>query len=368
MWSAYLFQITSGAVGPRLNYSSMSWQIDLNATETLKVVLPKSDLPKIDSEFWLEPLWAGVLLCWNNTPLVAGPILSRTNETSDSVTLDCKGIRAILARRLAIKELSDWNDLAKSTLPYYGRSLGTIVKDVVKDLQKKPGGNLPISYPVADEFIADDADHQRIYRGFNLANINGDQVLTKLSNVSRGPDIMFKPRYIRENLLTFDLWHGTEKQPRIYQPHMITWDTTAQQGEVSEMSVIVTGAYMTDRVFSLGAGTDEGQLITVSYNDSLIQKGFPLVESVIQTSDSENASVVKSHGDASLAANLQPLLEVQMTVRGDGINPFGSFWPGDECDVVVKDWLALKDGVHRMRILSMTGDTSSSVRISLQLA
>jgi hypothetical protein len=239
----------------------------------------------------------------------------------------------------------------------------------VKWAQKKPGGSLPIAFPLEDELWPnDDADHTRNYRGFNLQNINGDQILTKLSEVTNGPDIMFKPRLLRQNQLVFDMWHGTERDPRIFQSEMKVWDTTAERNDISGITIINTGVYMTQRVFSLGAGQDEGQMITVSSNLAAIDAGYPLVETVVQTSDSENADVVRAHGDSSLNANLGPLKEIQMNVRGDGINQFGSFWPGDVCEVVIKDWVALPDGKYRMRILNMTGDNSVNTRLSLQLA
>jgi hypothetical protein len=369
MWTANLFQVTSGRIGPRLEYTDLSWEIDLNDTETIKVTMLKSALPKVESALWLEPLWAGIVLFWDGKPIVAGPILSRTNETEKSITFDAKGIRAMLARRLIIQELSDWSGLNKTTLSFEGLSLGTIAKEVVKWAQKKPGGSLPIAFPLEDELWPnDDADHTRNYRGFNLQNINGDQILTKLSEVTNGPDIMFKPRLLRQNQLVFDMWHGTERDPRIFQSEMKVWDTTAERNDISGITIINTGVYMTQRVFSLGAGQDEGQMITVSSNLAAIDAGYPLVETVVQTSDSENADVVRAHGDSSLNANLGPLKEIQMNVRGDGINQFGSFWPGDVCEVVIKDWVALPDGKYRMRILNMTGDNSVNTRLSLQLA
>jgi hypothetical protein len=416
MWSAYLFQVVSGRIGPRLTYNDLSWEIDLNDTETIKVQVQKSALPKVDTPLWFEPLWAGIVLFWNSTPIVGGPILSRSNETEKTITFDCKGIRAMLARRLVIKEagtpeLASWDDLAKSEVALEGMSLGTVAKEVVKRAMKKPNGSLPIAFPIADESVSaippnlpacihedgsgqgdcywdgdvqgnktglsyafingqqifDDGNNERHFKGFNLQNINADQVLTKLSNVSRGPDIMFKPRVPRDNQVIFDMWHGTDRDPRIYQSDMKIWDTTAEKTEVSDISIINTGVYMTHRVFSLGAGQDEGQLITVSSNLNSLSLDYPLVETVVQTSDSENAAVVRAHGASSLLTNSKALIEIQMTVRGDGINPFGTFWPGDVCEVILKGWLALPDGKYRMRILNMTGNSSANTRLSLQL-
>src|SRR4030095_15408050 len=182
MWTANLFQVTSGNIGPRLNFESMSWSIELNGTESISMKLRKSDLPVVDLTKWLSPWWAGVVIFWNDVPIVAGPIITEPTETFDTISLGCGAIRSVLAKRLVVVEQTNWSNLAKSVIQYQGLSLGTIAKRVVAQAQAKAGGALPISFPIADETIVDDADHQRTYRGFNVQNINCDDVLTKLSN------------------------------------------------------------------------------------------------------------------------------------------------------------------------------------------
>lgn len=366
MWTAHLFQMVNGQIGHRVEVESMSWSMELNGIESISLKLKKSSLPTTNRHFWLAPWWAGVVLFYAGVPVVAGPILSRPSESFDSVSVNCGGIRSTLVKRLVIEEQSDWDNLPKSVVAYSGLGLGTIAKRVVVKAQQKPSGSLPISFPVPDETAASGADHERTYRGFNLQNVNANDILTKLSNVINGPDIMFKPRLVRDNQLTFDMWHGTENQPRIPQKFSPVWDTTPAMGQVEDMSVTVTGSYQTSRVFSLGAGTDEGLLIKVATNEAPLQMQYPILETVINVGNSENPVVVANHGISNLWANKEPLMEVQMTVRADSAVPLGSFWPGDLVNVVTKGWLALPDGVTQMRLLSITGDSSNSVKVSLQ--
>lgn len=367
MWEAYLFQNTTGQIGPRVNFESLSWSMELNGVESMSLKLPKSGLPDgLNLKYWLAPNWAGIVILFNGVPIVAGPILTRPNESFDTVSLGCGGIRSILAKRLVSQELADWSTLNKTLVSFKGMSLGTIAKKVVQQGMNKKSGPLPISFPIPDETVVDDADHERNYRGFNLQNINVHDVLTKLSNVIDGPDIMFKPRLLRDDRLTFDMWTGTEKQPRIYQRFTPVWDTTPARGQVVEMSTITTGTYQTNRTYSLGAGQDEGLLIKVNTNDVPLQEQFPLLETVVNVGNSENPVLVDSYGKANLVANSYPLLEVQMTVRADGAIPLGFFWPGDLVEVVTQGWLSLPDGTTQMRLLSITGDDSNSVKLSLQ--
>ena len=364
MWTAHLFQTTSGQIGPRLNFESMDWSIELNGTETINMKLRKSDLPAVDLNYWLSPWWAGVVVLWDNEPIVAGPLITRPSESFDVVTIGCGGIRSILSKRLVAKDLTDtsWANFNKDLLPYSGLSLGTIAKRVVEACQNKVGGRLPISYALADM----NGIHERNYQSFNVSNINGDDVLTKLSNVIGGPDIMFKPRLLKPNLLTFDLWTGTDSQPRIYQKYSPVWDTTPAKGMVSSMNVIVTGTYQTSRVYATGAGQDAGTIIQIVTDEKLLQKGYPLLETVVTDGSSEDPAVVMSHALSGLDVNNGSILEVQMTVRTDGVVPIGTFWPGDMVEIVTKGWLSLPDGVTRMRLLSITGDHTNNVKISLQ--
>lgn len=367
MWTAHLFQTTSGMLGPRLEYEKMDWSIELNGMETINITLKKVDLPKLDTKKWFAPWYAGVVVMWKGTPIVAGPIVSRPYESGTRVSLACGGIRTLLAKRIVIREQSDWRKLSKSVVTFKELGLGTIAKKVVQLAQNKPGGGLPIVYALPDETKAMGANHERNYRGFNVQNLDCDEVLTKISNVINGPDIMFRPRLVDGGRIEWVMWTGTEKNPRIYQTTTPTWDFTAANSSISDLQIVVTGSYQASRVFSVGAGMDEGTLITTHLDESLIQKGYPLLESVVNTSESENEKTVAMHGAAELVANRDPLLEIQMTARGDGIMDFGDFWPGDMVNVVTANWISIPSGPTRMRLLQMQGDSDSFVRMSLQL-
>lgn len=366
MWEAYLFQTINGQVGPRIPYESLSWSIDLNDIESINIKLKKSGLPNVDKRYWFSPWWAGVLLMYDGRPVVAGPITTRPYEDQLSLHINTGGIRSVLSARVIVPEMQNWATLNKQTIQYKGLSLGTIAKRVVQSVQQKAGGGLPISYAIADETVANDADHQRTYQSFNVHNLFCDDVLTKLSNVTDGPDIMFRPRMINDGRLTFDLWTGTETQPRIRQSYTQVWDTTAIEGNVTDMSIIETGTYQASRVYATGAGQDQGTLIEVRTDESTFGRGYPLLERTFNSGDSESKTVVGNHAMANLRANKSSLTEIQMTVRGDQEIPFGRFWPGDLCHVYVKDWVGLPDGLTQMRILSMTGDHTNNVKLSLQ--
>lgn len=367
MYTAHLFQVTTGLIGPRLNYEDLNFSMELNGTESIEVKLKKSDLPQVDLKYWFAPWYAGVVVFWKGQPIVAGPIMSLPTESYTDIALTCGGIRSVLARRFVVQEQSDWSLLPKTVIQYSGMSLGTIAKRVVMASMQKYGGSLPISFPIPDQLAVDNADHQRTYQGFNIQNNNCDAVLTKLSNSLNGPDIVFKPRLVRDNQLTFDMWHGTEDQPRIWQPRTPVWDTTTQQGLVSNMRITTTGAYQTQRVFSIGAGMDQGQILRVATNIAPVQKGFPLLETSINRGNGENPNLVYSYAVSETISDAEVLKEIELSVRPDmGVNEIGSFWPGDQVEVVVKNWVNLADGPRRMRLLAISGSANMEVTLNMQ--
>lgn len=366
-WSAYLIEVRTGQIGPQLDVEDLSWDISLNSTETLRASVIKSSLPEnLDLSVWLSPWRSGILVRWNDFVVFAGPIISRPSEGFRTISFDCGGIRSLLMRRYVVREVDSSTKLAKSVISYTNMSLGTIAKKVVAVGQNKNGGGLPIRYAVADESGTNDADHQRTYRGFNVSNLSVDDVLTKLSNVSRGPDIMFRPRLVDDSKVVWDLWTGTEDDPRILQEDEYVWDTTSVAGSVTDLVIVSTGSYMTNRVYSTGAGQDEGLLMTISEAPSLVQAGYPLLETVISTSQSENTSVVQAHGSGNLQANLDMLREITLTVRIDGVYPLGTYQVGNEIDFYLKGWLTLKDGRYGCRLLHMSGGLDGNIRLSLQ--
>lgn len=367
MWEAYLFQTTTGAIGPRVNFSTASWSISLNDIESLSVDLTKASLPAVDLNYWLAPWWAGVVFIYNGTPIFGGPIVSRPTESFNTLRLDCKGIRTVFEHRFAHTEQSDWTLLARSKVFYSGLSYEGIAQRLVKLGMAKPGGLLPISFPLPEvPTTLTDVEHQKTYSAYNLGSNNVHSLLDNLSHLTNGPDIMFRPRLIDGNTLTFDMLHGSEESPTIPQKTTPIWDTTAVRGEVSDLDIVVTGTYQSTRVYATGEGTNEGTLVRVATDDGPIIKGFPMLESTENHPGVTKGPTLQSRADADVKANANSLLEIQLTVRADGEQRLGTFWPGDRVQLVTKGWLSLPDGVHNLRLLNISGTQDQSVRMSLQ--
>lgn len=367
-WRVFLVHFITGTIGQQVDFKdgSLNWSISLNNAETISITLKKASLPTQNRDQWLSPFWGGLLLMWNEIPVFVGPILNRPSETFDEIQVDCGSVRNILADRLGIPELSDWTKIAAATQGYSAITLATIAKQIVENCQNKPGGALPISYPLPDVTAPNDPDHVRNYQGFNLTNIGVDKLLQDLSNVHMGPDIMFRPRLLDSSRFTLDMWTGTQYSPRIPQTKVCEWDTTAVNSDVVDLSIVSTGSYMTNRVYYAGSGTDAGTKIVMVEDLTSISSGYPLLETAYSDGTTDNTTVLTAQANSKLNMNKGMLREISFKVRADGFNRLGTFWPGDLVRIYTKGWVTLSDGAHDCRLLTMTGDSSQIVNLAMQ--
>jgi hypothetical protein len=370
MWTANLFQVTTGTVGPRVNFKSLSWSISLNEIESASLDVTKADLPSIDLRYWLAPWWAGVLVMYDNVPIFAGPIISRPTENMSTIRVECKGIRALFDRRYVLDELTNWGngDLPRMKIRFDAKDYGTVAQLAIKKVMAKPGGNLPIVFPMPEKSaISDDAHTTTVWSGYDLASLTGNSILDQMSNLTNGPDIMFRPRLLDANSLVWDMFHGDETNPHIPQTIYPVWDTTSTKSDVTDLDVVTTGTYQTNRMFVTGAGSNELTLMNAVTDTSSLSKGYPLLEGMKALGSTiQSDAAVLSGAKSALTSNAEPLEEIQLSVRVDGQYKLGSFWPGDSVALIVKGWLSLNDGTHRLRLLNINGSNDGDVRMSLQ--
>lgn len=369
-WKAFLVETTTGVIGPEVSLREGSdFSLSLASDSVSEFSLEKTDLPKEDLNRWLDSWWSSILITFEGRAIFCGPIISNPREYIDHIQFNCGSVRSILTGRYVItEEAIRSTSMAKAVIKYDGLSLGAIAQEVVKLALEKPGGNIPMQYVSPYETVENNADHQRTYKGYNLSTLSVDEVLTKISEVSKGPDIMFRPRLIDDNSFTWEMHHGTKNDPRISQKVIPEFDLTTAKGQSASLEITKTGTYLTDRVFSLGGGTNEATVMSVAQDLSKTSQGYPLRESVVTVSDSTNKTVVNNHAVSSLKQNRKPLTEFTLFVDVRGPYPLGSFWPGDLVKIYSEGFYNLPDGENKMRLLNISGSFGSGkIRLSLQL-
>lgn len=371
-WKAYLVQTTTGVIITELSIESGKYSIPLNDIETMSAVIVKNDLSEKVYREMLRPWYGSLLFTFEDRAIVAGPITKLPKEYSDVIHVEAQGIRAIFEKRYLVEEMSDesfGNNLSKSVIFYNSRTLGTIAQDVVRfATDNKPGGALPIRYPSMREPMKTYAGNQRTYKGFNISNLSVDFVLTKLSNVRNGPDIMFRPVKIK-NMVFWDMYHGTKDNYRIAQKSVPFWNLDVE-GQANDIEITVSGENVLDRAFVVGGGTDTGTVIQATTSTKRVEDNFPFLERTFSGGNDENPKNLKSHADAYVQQYSRVQSELTFSVHAWDEStqwPLGMFFVGDLVRVKSSGYFSIPDGVNEYRLLNIHGDFGGElIRISMQ--
>ena len=379
-WVAHLVRTQDGAVGAELNFSSSTgtWDIPLNGTESWDLTVQRDQLRRTDPEWWF-PWRASVLMSWKNSegvldPWLLGPITNLPEEDRDDDTakLPCSGLGELLSRRIVTdRDFSPAEHvaLAESSLRRDGLSYGAIAQDIITAVtSNRVGGQLPIAFASPRE--SGSRLRSREYYGYNVANNDAEKLITALTNVINGPDIMFRPRFT-DSSQTFVEWamvHGTHAQHNIEQTWAMDLDTTSSRSPVSTVSPKTDSGNLVNKVYWTGAGEDEGTLIRMAVNRRQLASGMPLMEGVGSDSDSENPSLIQDRAETAIEVGSSPLQ--QLTIDIDGSDPrseIGRWRVGDSARVTVgDDWLSLAPGSRMMKIIAAKGRWDETVTLEFQ--
>lgn len=371
-WVAHLVRTMDGRRGAQLDLAAAgSWSIPLNGIEDFQVTVSKSQLRRLDRAWWSH-MRTSIAVSWQREDgsldaWLAGPVMGPPAESKTTATLACRGIGAVLEKRVVLAQEpapsreSAQTALMKSTVSLTGMSLGTIAQEVVTRATAKVGGTLPITYGSPRETGA--TLNRRNYEGFNLSNNGAAKRLSELTKVRNGPDIAFRPRWRDDGSLEWVMVHGTRAQPTIAQAWTMDLDTTSTQSPVASVDVKTDAGRVANRVYWTGAGEGAAILARVVQDLSLLDDQMPLLETVGSTSDSENGNLIREHAEAELAAARAPV--TQVSVKIDGADPrceIGRWRVGDAARITLGDeWLTVPAGTTSKRIISAKGSWSSAM-------
>lgn len=423
MWKVYFFKTVSGEIGPAIEPSSLTWSITLNGTEEINMTAYKSELVFGDMEIFLEPWWGGILLAWDNVPIVAGPIVNRPSEDATTVSFQAQGIRALLAKRSPVIDMKNWANLKQidyingwnasktlngpdvpataltisdanlSVYRWHNKAYGNLARMLVQESMegKSRGGYLPIRFDhasteldISDNSVAEykgkpeNRPHLLAFRGVDDPSV--DKLLSTLTSRENGPDILFIPKLDTSNFsIYWDMYTGTNDKKRsipLDRPEgsELFWDITSPFSDVSDFSVKYSGVSMINRLYSQTAG-DNGPVYFNEDSDK-INAGYPLLERFNRFQNATNSSAFTAKSNAMFDGNRKAITELSAKVRTtDSSNPPGSFWPGEDARIHVgvnTPWLGLKtdllnnNGVITTKILKMSGDLSNDIELTFK--
>ena len=139
-------------------------------------------------------------------------------------------------------------------------------------------------------------------------------------------------------------------------------------GNVVEYEYPEDGSIVANTVYALGAGSNEGKLISLGQELPLLVDGWPLLEDQANYSDITDQTVLDNLATAQALATSYPPTTIKMTVPAY-VAPIGTYEVGDECRVIITDnrFPDTLDTVYRIVGLSVQPGEDGPERITLTL-
>lgn len=283
----------------------------------------------------------------------AGPIFGRPyNADTGQVEIAGAGMWAYLYRRVLARPLLPGQrlpDVSLDFMPTDGLSKGTIVKRMLELMASHPYGALPIDLPPDSP-----GSTERHYPGHDGALI-GDRV-KQMTEVLNGPDVMFEPYLFDDEHIRWNARIGTEEDPYVHSSGKETFQYSAPRSPASGLTTQEDSSRLTTRDFELGGGQTDEVLAGMAENTSLLERGWPLLESVVNRSSVSELSTLDDYAAERVVLGERPteLWTLKFSPRE---RPFvQAYNVGDFSQLKIKNDLWIPDGDYDVRIVGMSGD------------
>jgi len=363
VYTAFACETVTGRNLGMLDVTVNAWARELNGTDTATVTMSPGALTvqtRDQVRLYTTPWRMSLVVCWDGVPMFAGPFVTR-QWSSTSTTFNAVGIRSVFQKRKAHTWATPFNT---QNLAYSSMSLGGIARALAVVGMSHPGGSLPIVLPASE--VDADPTHVRNYAGYELKNIS--DLWGLLTGVNNGPDIDFVPSWTdaSQSFIQWTMRTGTMAQPKLYAPAQIVFDASQPQSSVSELSYAEDGSQLTTTQWAAGGGTDVGIVMSQTISSTLVANGFPLLEEEIDYRTVTDQATLNTYTAGDLALHSVPVVQWGLTV--DALQPpiMSSYNIGDLARVRVAAHVWIPDGDYPMRVLGVSGDSSTKLKLKVQ--
>lgn len=308
---ALLFETVTGKPVRDLQRSSWDYDTGILAPDKLNITVPgyTRQAKTLDLKSLLVKDKHSIALIDESVQsqrivVAAGPIVTATPTEGErnSYDVEGRGIERLLNWR-NIRLFPGWPLLNAGGFPtgtydqnFTNLSYGTIMKRLISESEKFPGGALPINY---------EDDRAGIHERSAYAAVDGRKVLAamdQLADLSDGVEYDFQPVIDEYDNISYNFRTGTDADRIISGSNVKVWNLGGRRPDIKGfIRSPDAGPVLTDAIFSGGKDGDTVMLAR-SLDHSPIAEGYPRAE----LWDSSHASVsiqstLQSWADGSLS-------------------------------------------------------------------
>lgn len=302
------------------------------------------------------------------TFLEGGPIWTTDFDDDNGILqIGAGGLWTYFDHRKVMAILAAGANPATSTVTYTTAELSLQAKRLVELAESHTGGDLPIVLPSDADLGGAGATHVRTYPGHELA-WTGER-LKQLTEVEGGPEIQFVPRRRSDDprYLEWLMRIGVTPSMELSQTGAPwVFDHTVPKGPVTSLSVKTDGSQQAFRSWASGQGDAESKMIGRAEDLTLVDAGWPLLENEVTSQDNVILlDTLNAVAAEDVARGARPLRSYSLKVNRDARPNVGQYRPGDYARIRVAAHDFLPDGDIDVRILGLSGDTSSGITVAI---
>jgi hypothetical protein len=164
---------------------------------------------------------------------------------------------------------------------------------------------------------------------------------------------------------------GYPRSGQVYSTTSLTIPVFQLPGNIVEYSYPEDGAIAANTVYALGAGSNEGKLISTAVDGAKLTDGWPLLEEAPSYSDISNATLLAQLAQGQVAVVSYPPTTVKLSITATQDPILGSFAVGDDARLLINDdrFPNGLDVVYRVIALNVTaGENNSPELVTVTLS
>lgn len=377
----YFGDLRTGKISrPGVDLTSFTWSNAFDGPGTLDGTFPVSARKADGSKYWPDilsdtaPAKQFMAVSYTDslgveTFLEGGPIWTTNhNDPAGTFQIGAAGLWSYFDHRKVMPVLAAGDNPALATVAYTTAELSLQAKRLVELAASHTGGDLPIVLPSDADLGGVGSAHVRTYPGYELG-WTGER-LRQLIEVEGGPEIQFVPRRRADDprFIEWVMRIGVPPSMMLTQSGSPwVFDRSVPRGGVLELSVATDGSQQSFRSWSSGQGDAETKVIGRAEDLTLVNAGWPLLENEVTSNDNVVLlATLDAAAGEDVARGSRPLRTYTLKVDRDARPNVGQYRPGDLATIRVKNHDTLPDGDIEVRIVSLSGDTSAQVSVSVE--
>jgi len=279
------------------------------------------------------------------------------NSTSQTLTIQAQEFISYFAHRRIAQDVS-----------FTGIDQLVIAKTLVEDAQDVPYGDIGVIYNSEGETTSG-VLIDRVYYNYELKTVFN--AVQDLSRQSDGFDFHIDVYY--DPITDLPVKAFNTYYPKVGEtwtptnPSALVFDFPA--GNIVEYEYPEDGSLVANRIYALGAGSNEGKLISIASDATKFAEGWPLLEEQANYSDVTDQTMLDNVAAGQVLAMSYPPTTLTI-VAPPYVDPvLGSYEVGDDARIMITDSRFPNglDEVYRIVALSVQPGEDGPERVTLTL-